>query len=941
MGTLRVRSVLGSLLLPLLLLLAPAAAAAQDGAVAGTVRSAEAAEPLGSVQVRVLDGGGEVVGRALTSGAGAYRIAGISAGSYTVTFELPGRATVRRSGVRVEAGRTTGLSVTLAPQAYTLNPLTVSAARQQERLLDAPASVQVVGREEVESQPAVSHMDHVEGMAGINVIRSGLQQGYVVARGFNNVFSGSMMTLTDHRIARVPSLRANIPHLDPTTSLDLERIELVLGPGSALYGPNAAAGVLHKITRSPIDDPESVISVAGGLRRQGTVPDPLDGSAAFPSGEEGVVMVEGRLAHRFSDRLGVKLSGGYFSGDDYRFVDPDEVSNGQIAGACLEAYALANPACLTLAPTGSQLPDRQELQRIGQRDYGLERWSLNAEAEWRPASDARATLTYGRSQAGNSIDLTGIGAAQVKDWSYQFTQARFTKGDLFAQAYVNWSNSGDTYILRTGQPISDESLIAVGQLQHATEVSDRQRFVYGADYIHTTPQTNGTINGVHEDDDQIDEYGFYLQSETRLAEPLELTLAARGDYHSVLDEVIFSPRGALVYKPGRDHSVRLTYNRAFSTPDNNNLFLDIMAQRIPLGSSGFSYGLNAQGTTDRGFTFAAGPGGRPMMKSPFTPAGLGGPGQFLPTRTPTLWQLAVGVVSAQDPAAGALLSSLPAPDESQVATLLRLVNTGEDSETNPFLPFPGFDAIRDVPAIQEEITNTFEVGYKGLVADRVLLSADVYYSRIEDFIGPLEVVTPNAFLDGGDVAEYLVGFGVPAATAQQLAQQIGSLPLGAVTPSQVAAPGANLLLTYRNVGDVDLWGTDLSATYQVDDYWEVGLATSFVSDNVFRTDQDARVELNAPDFQLQGSLAYGDEDAGFRGKASYRFVEGFPAASGVFAGQVPDRSVVDLRLGYRIPSYRDVSLQLDVRNLLDEEYRTFPGSPELGRFAMARVLYRF
>ncbi len=940
MGKLRLRSVLWSLL-PLLLTLVPGALAAQEGALAGTVRASETAEPLASVQVQLLDAGEDVVAGALTSSSGRYRIDGIPAGTYTVSFDLPGRATVRRPGIRVQAGSTTDLSVAMPAQAYELNPLTVSAARQQERLVDAPASVQVVGREAVESEPALSHLDYVEGMAGVNVIKSGLQQGYVVARGFNNVFSGSMLTLTDHRIARVPSLRANIPHLDPTTSLDIDRVEVVLGPGSALYGPNAAAGVLHKLTKSPIDDPESTISVAGGLRQQGAVANPLTGAPEFSSSEEGVLLVEGRLAHRFSDEFGVKVSGDYFSGEDYRFVDPDEVANGAVADACLATYSLANPACLTLAPTGDQLPDQTELQRIGQRDFDLERWSLNAEAEWRPADDATATLTYGRSQAVNSIDLTGIGAGQVKDWAYQFAQARFTKDDLFAQAFVNWTDSGDTYILRTGQPIRDESYIAVGQLQHATEVSDRQRFVYGADYIHTTPQTNRTINGVHEDDDEIDEYGFYLQSETQLAEPLELTLAARGDYHSVLDETIFSPRGALVYQPDPNHGVRLTYNRAFSTPDNNNLFLDIMAQRVPIGASGFSYGLNAQGTTDRGFSFAAGPGGRPMMKSPFTPAGLGGPGQFLPTRTPTLWQLAVGVVGAQDPAAGALLSSLPVPDDSQVATLLRILNTGEDSGTTPFLPFPGFDAVRDVPPIQEEITNTFEVGYKGLVADRLLLSTDVYFSRIEDFIGPLEVVTPNAFLDGTDVAQYLIGFGVDPATAQGLAEQVAQIPLGVVTPEQVAAPGANMLLTYRNVGDVDLWGTDVSATYQVTDMWELGLATSFVSDNLFRTDQDARVELNAPDFKIQGSLAYRNEDAGFRGKASYRFVNGFPAASGVFVGQVPDHEVVDLKLSYRIPTYRDVSLQLDVQNLLDEEYHTFPGSPTLGRFTMARVMYRF
>ena len=48
------------------------------------------------------------------------------------------------------------------------------------------------------------------------------------------------LTLTDHRIASVPALRANIHHMNPTTGDDIERVDVVLGHGSALCGPNAA-----------------------------------------------------------------------------------------------------------------------------------------------------------------------------------------------------------------------------------------------------------------------------------------------------------------------------------------------------------------------------------------------------------------------------------------------------------------------------------------------------------------------------------------------------------------------------------------------------------------------------------------------------------------------------------------------------------------------------
>lgn len=170
---------------------------------------------------------------------------------------------------------------------------------------------------------------------------------------------------------------------------------------------------------------------------------------------------------------------------------------------------------------------------------------------------------------------------------------------------------------------------------------------------------------------------------------------------------------------------------------------------------------------------------------------------------------------------------------------------------------------------------------------------------------------------------------------------IGRIPLGVVTPEEVAASGANLLLTYRNVGDVDLFGTDVSATFRVTDRWELGLATSVVEDDVFTTDEGQTVELNASSFKAQGSLGYSDEDAGFSGGLKYRFVDGFPAASGVFVGEVQDYDVVDLNLSYDIPGFRDLTLQLDVQNLFDEDYATFPGAPQMGRLTMARARYTF
>ena len=127
----------------------------------------------------------------------------------------------------------------------------------------------------------------------------------------------------------------------------------------------------------------------------------------------------------------------------------------------------------------------------------------------------------------------------------------------------------------------DKSTLTVFQLQHALELTKRQRFTYGADVLRTRPDTESTINGTNEDKDDINEYGFYIQSETALSDHLDIVLAARVDDHNHIVDMVFSPRAAIVIKPNALNTLRFTYNRAFGTPSSNSLFLDIRRAQDP------------------------------------------------------------------------------------------------------------------------------------------------------------------------------------------------------------------------------------------------------------------------------------------------------------------------------------------------------------------------
>lgn len=926
------------LLSALAVLLFAGPAWAQSGVVTGRVTSTETAAPVVGARVELLSTTGQVRAGSLTDEAGRFRIADVAAGTYVLAAHMIGHESRRIEGVVVAAGQTTDLVVELTPRAVQLNPIVVSASKRVERALDAPARVEVVGEQEILERPTVTPTDHLRSTPGVDIATSGVQSTNVVTRGFNNVFSGALNVLTDHRIAGVPSLRVNLLHFIPATNEDMERMEVVLGPGAALYGPNTANGVLHIFTRSPLLHQGTSISVTGG--------------------ERSLFHTTLRTSHLLSENFGIKLSGQFFRAHEWEYADPVEVAERQkFASDPFWRQDMMNALQISAAEAD------QRIARIAARDFDLGRWSGELRADWRITPELTTVMSVGTTNA-TGIELTGLGAGQAKDWRYTYYQLRGTWRELFGQVYLNTSDAGDTYLLRTGAPIVDRSKLLVAQLQHRTRLGERQAFTYGVDYLHTMPETEGTINGIYEDDDETREFGGYLQSETALSPQFDLVLAGRVDTHSALPEAIFSPRAALVFKPAENQALRASFNRAFSTPSSLNQFLDLPSSSPDPGLARLGYSIRVQGTGRDGFAIRQ-PDGGYLMRSPFTPQQAGGPRQLLPASAVTYWPAAVAVVAQQAAARGQPLPS------NLVQYLSSLRPTEQQIPTAYFHPATGATGLLatldlpDVEPIREETQTTFEIGYKGIVAQRLLLAADVWHSRRRNLVTPLTIQTPLLLMAGQPIAAYLVprfmqdlGMSQAEATAlaAQLAPGLAAVPLGVVSAPAINANGAQLLVSYTNVDEsIDLYGTDISATYLIGSRWSVTATGSFVNDDHFTTAGGLPVALNAPKTKGSFSANYRDEGLGLTAEGRVRYTAGYPVSSGVYLATrciedapalfteecVEPYTLVDLNLGYRIPGLRQATVQLYVQNLFDRGYRSFPGVPEVGRMALLRLRYDF
>jgi iron complex outermembrane receptor protein len=870
--------------------------------VAGTVLDATSRTPVSGARVDVSTGG-RVVARPVSAADGSFRVERLSPGAYHLTAVRIGYATGTAGSITVRAGETASVTIEMVARAVTMDAEVVTASRGAEKVLDAPASVSVIGRAEVAAQPSLTPADYLTELPGVDVVTSGLTQHNVVTRGFNNAGSGQLLVLTDNRNAVVPSLRVNAYNFIPLTDADIDRIEVVRGPGAALYGPNTTAGVLHVLTRSPFDSRGTTLTVAGG--------------------ERSLLQVAARHASTMGSRIGYKLSGQYFRADDFGFTDPEEQAN--------RAAALSQGAS----------PDTL---RVGRRDSTIERISGEARVDVRAGGLTTLIGSVGFNQAINNVDITGFGAAQVHGWRYQYAQLRLVRPDLFAQVFYNGSDAGDTYQLRTGQSIVDRSRMVVGQFQHVVRPLSAETLTWGLVVQRTDPRTGGSIYGRYELDDITDEMGAYLHSETRLR-TVDLVAALRLDHHSRVPGMVLSPRGALVLHAADEHTLRLTYNRAFSTPTSNDLFLDLLVDslRDPATNIAIPYAVRAVGVPQSGFTYRRDCGqtlGGLCMRSPFAPTSLGGPTEYLAADATLLWNVLVDSLRNR----GVDLTGIPAPTTAQVGSVLGRLDAG-NRRFNPVQP----DEVLDLDPLGHKTTSTLEAGYRGLLSDRLTAAVDLYYSWYQGFTSEY-IATPNVLFDGPSLEAYLAGF-LPAAQAGQIATVVATIPVGTISPEQAFDP-TDILATYRNYGRVSLWGVDAAATFRLSDPVTIEGTYSWVSDNLF-TDLGGTgdtLALNAPRHKASLSAGYADETRGLTARAAARYVGGFPVKSGIFAGRVQPYGVLDAELGVRVPFAPRARLGIAAWNLIQagqdvfgggwqfrSRHREFVRVPEMGRVVVAKV----
>ncbi len=388
-----------------------------------------------------------------------------------------------------------------------LNIEITSVSKRPERLTDAAASVFVITRDDIRRSGARSLPEALRLAPNLQVARASASAYAISARGFNSNARNKLLVLIDGRSVYSPLFSGVFWDVQDVMLEDVERIEVISGPGGTLWGTNAVNGIINVITRSAKDTQGGLLALGAGNH-------------------------ESEGAMRYGGNLGTnghyRIYGKYFDIDQTRTT------------------------------TDTPRDDAWHKGQIGFRtDWadGADTFSINGNAYRGAAGQpAPGTISTGTPFALGTIRLSG--ANLTGRW-----ERRLEGGSTLAlQAYYDRTE-------RIVPPTFSETIDIVDvQFQHSLQPKGMHSLTWGAGYRYSFDRvTNSQYVAFLPAKENQAWASLFVQDEMRLRDDLRLTLGARlerNDYTGVE----FLPSARLAWKPAADHLLWTAASRAVRAP---------------------------------------------------------------------------------------------------------------------------------------------------------------------------------------------------------------------------------------------------------------------------------------------------------------------------------------------------------------------------------------
>lgn len=146
----------------------------------------------------------------------------------------------------------------------------ITASRLPTLYRDSPATIHVITSEDIRASGASTIYEALRSIPGVDVIATKAAQGEVGIRGLDRALNNRVLVLLDGKTVHNAVFDLVVWENIPVVMEDIERIEVVEGPASALYGPNAISGVINIITKKPEQIRGAVVNYTAGERKTQT-----------------------------------------------------------------------------------------------------------------------------------------------------------------------------------------------------------------------------------------------------------------------------------------------------------------------------------------------------------------------------------------------------------------------------------------------------------------------------------------------------------------------------------------------------------------------------------------------------------------------------------------------------------------------------------------------
>ncbi|MFP5079011.1 TonB-dependent receptor [Pedobacter sp. JCM 36344] len=913
-------------LLPFLLLFYSFNSIAQVTKITGKITSADNSTPLNSVSIKVK----EKVSGTISNSNGTF--------SLNYNGKLPITVVITAVGFKTKEVVITSanqdLAVTLNPQTVMLNEVVSSAARVSQNILQSPVSIEKMSLKTIKENPSFTFYDGLQSLKGMEAVTSSITYKQVNTRGFNTTGNSRFLQLIDGVDNQTPGLNFAIGNLFGASDIDIESAEVIPGAASALYGPVAFNGLLSLKSKDPFTYQGLSLQVKTGINHVGE-------SFADPKGLYDFAL---RYAKAFNDRFAFKINASYLTGVDWYANNYTDVSTSTAANL----RGPNNPGRdglniygdeVSRSLTGIGVVSRTGYEEKDLMNYNVYSLKLNGALHYRISDDIEAIYQYNFGKG--TASYTGSSRFDLNNFVLQTHRAELRGSKFFVRSYVVSENSHDSYNTRSlaqfinrdwvkdlagntvAPAVADNtwftryaaafngtaSGVTAANHPAARAFADQGRFIPGtADFdqskdvsihkyglsgagvfsnsrfYHTDGQydfssavkvvellaggsfrnykmfTNGSLFDDKENKIGIKEYGAFLQAGKKLLDDkLKLTASIRYDKNENF-KGNFTPRLSAVYTLNKVHNFRASYQTGFRNPTPVDQFIHLNVGPITIlgGAPSNSAGLN-------------------VYENSFTAASA----------------------NVFGPAVGAAIGGGTPPPTA--------INQNKDLLVKS-----------NVAYIKPEQQKAFEIGYKGLINEKMLFDLNYYYSTYTDFLLNTVVLRPTANVLGTD------GKINPAAAAEVANRTVSAFQLYTNATDKVSAQGVSAGITYLLNGGFIAGGNATLSSF-----------------NLGSANINNIAQFNTPKYSTNVTFGNANAYKDFGFNVAWHWQSAFDwygTFNGVRPGRIPAYSMVDIQLNKKLAK-ANTTIKLGGSNVLNKRISQAYGSPAVGAIYYVALVF--